>query len=125
VKVVVEASFCKLALTPLLRGICDLGLVILGSPLSCTEGLHRNSVVYPCASIASACAGLQEPVKVWVCNQDPQDRQLLENYLRQGSLSLAEYVDPQTRPGLADKFGVKNLEVYLEWTATTVASGCE
>jgi ABC-type uncharacterized transport system involved in gliding motility auxiliary subunit len=60
---------------------------------------------------------LQEPVKVWVFdrNQDPQDRQLLENYLRQGSQFSFEYVDPQTRPGLADKFGVKEFgEVYLE-----------
>jgi len=53
---------------------------------------------------------------VWVFDhQDPQDRQLLENYLRQGSQFSFEYVDPQTRPGLADKFGVKEFgEVYLE-----------
>ncbi len=60
---------------------------------------------------------LQEPVKVWVFdgNQDPQDRQLLENYVRQGAQFSFEYVDPQARPGLAEKFGVKQLgEVYLE-----------
>jgi ABC-type uncharacterized transport system involved in gliding motility auxiliary subunit len=60
---------------------------------------------------------LQEPVKVWVFdgNQDPQDRQLLENYVRQGAQFSFEYVDPQARPGLAEKFGIKQLgEVYLE-----------
>jgi len=66
---------------------------------------------------------LQEPVKVWVTTSGPQDRQLLENYLRQGSQQL-EYVDPQTRPGLADKFGVRRSLPGI-WTATTVASGCE
>ncbi|RCJ30576.1 ABC transporter [Nostoc minutum NIES-26] len=60
---------------------------------------------------------LQQSVKVWVfdANQNPQDRELLENYQRQGSNFKFEYVDPQTRPGLADKFGVKDYgEVYLE-----------
>jgi len=52
---------------------------------------------------------------VWVFDVGSQDRQLLENYLRQGSQFSFEYVDPQTRPGLADKFGVKEFgEVYLE-----------
>ncbi|MBH8565739.1 Gldg family protein [Nostoc sp. CENA67] len=61
--------------------------------------------------------GLQQPVKVWVfdVNQNSQDRELLENYQRQGRNFKFEYVDPQTRPGLADKFGVKEYgEVYLE-----------
>lgn len=60
---------------------------------------------------------LPEPVKVWVFdrNQNPQDRELLENYRRQGQQFSFEYVDPQTRPGLAQKFNVKNFgEVYLE-----------
>ncbi|QSJ16588.1 Gldg family protein [Nostoc sp. UHCC 0702] len=61
--------------------------------------------------------GLQQPVKVWVfdVNQNSQDRELLENYQRQGRNFKFEYVDPQTRPGLADKYGVKEYgEVYLE-----------
>ncbi|MDF2387579.1 Gldg family protein [Nostoc ellipsosporum NOK] len=61
--------------------------------------------------------GLQQPVKVWIfdVNQNSQDRELLENYQRQGRNFKFEYVDPQTRPGLADKFGVKEYgEVYLE-----------
>jgi len=60
---------------------------------------------------------LQQPIKVWIFdrNQNPQDRQLLENYQRQGQNFSFEYVDPQAQPGLAQKFGVKNPgEVYLE-----------
>ena len=60
---------------------------------------------------------LQQPVKVWVFNRDqnPQDRELLENYRRQGQQFSFEYVDPQAQPGLAQKFGVKDFgEVYLE-----------
>jgi ABC-type uncharacterized transport system involved in gliding motility auxiliary subunit len=60
---------------------------------------------------------LQQPVKVWVFdrNQNAQDRELLENYRRQNSQFSFEYVDPQARPGLAEKFGVKEFgEVHLE-----------
>ena len=60
---------------------------------------------------------LQVPAKVWLfdLNQDPVDRDLLENYHRQSSKFNFEYVDPQARPGLARKFGVKDYgEVYLE-----------
>ncbi|MEC4816561.1 MAG: Gldg family protein, partial [Scytonema sp. PMC 1069.18] len=60
---------------------------------------------------------LDVPIKVWVfdVNQDVQDRDLLENYRRQSSKFNFEYVDPQARPGLARKFGVKDYgEVYLE-----------
>ena len=60
---------------------------------------------------------LSEPVKVWVFDreQNPQDRELLENYRRLGSQFSFEYVDPQARPGVAQQFGVKQFgEVYLE-----------
>jgi ABC-type uncharacterized transport system involved in gliding motility auxiliary subunit len=60
---------------------------------------------------------LDVPVKVWVfdVNQDVQDRDLLENYRRKSSKFNFEYVDPQERPGLVRKFGVKDYgEVYLE-----------
>lgn len=60
---------------------------------------------------------LSQPVKVWVFdrNQNPQDRELLENYRRQGSQFSFEYVDPQARPGLAQKFGVRGFgDVYIE-----------
>jgi len=60
---------------------------------------------------------LPQPVKIWIFDvtQNPQDRQLLENYQRQSSKFQFEYVDPQSRPGIAEKFGVKEYgEVYLE-----------
>lgn len=48
-------------------------------------------------------------------NRNSQDLELLENYRRQSSNFKFEFVDPQVRPGLADKFGVKDYgEVYLE-----------
>ncbi|WP_427158129.1 GldG family protein [Aliinostoc sp. HNIBRCY26] len=60
---------------------------------------------------------LNQPLKIWVFDvtQNPQDRELLENYRRQSAKFQFEYVDPQSRPGLAEKFGVKDYgEVYLE-----------
>ncbi|HIK07908.1 MAG TPA: Gldg family protein [Trichormus sp. M33_DOE_039] len=60
---------------------------------------------------------LNQPLKIWVFDvtQNPQDRELLENYRRQSAKFQFEYVDPQGRPGLAEKFGVKDYgEVYLE-----------
>ncbi|MDJ0733206.1 MAG: Gldg family protein [Nostocaceae cyanobacterium] len=61
---------------------------------------------------------LKEPVKVWVfdVNQNSQDRELLENYRSWNSKFKFEYVDPRSKPGLAEKFGVKSFgEVYLEY----------
>ncbi len=61
---------------------------------------------------------LPQPVKIWIfdINQNPQDQQLLENYRRQSSKFNFEYVDPQLRPGLAEKIGAKDYgEVYLEY----------
>ena len=60
---------------------------------------------------------LSQPVKVWVFDKDrnSQDRELLENYRRQGSQFSFEYVDPQAQPGLAQQFGVKQFgDVYIE-----------
>jgi len=61
---------------------------------------------------------LEEPVKVWVFSfqANPDDEALLENYRRvsDGQIDF-EYVDPQTRPGLVQEFGVAaDGEVYLE-----------
>jgi ABC-type uncharacterized transport system involved in gliding motility auxiliary subunit len=60
---------------------------------------------------------LPQPIKVWIFDvtQNPQDRDLLNNYQRQSAKFKFEYVNPQLRPGLAEKFGVKDYgEVYLE-----------
>lgn len=59
---------------------------------------------------------LHQPVKVLVFDRtpNPQDRELLLNYQRQGPEFHFEYIDPQAQPELAEKFGVKQPgEVYL------------
>ncbi|MBD2181801.1 Gldg family protein [Planktothrix sp. FACHB-1355] len=61
---------------------------------------------------------LTQPVKVWIFdrNPDPKDKQLLENYQRQGSKFSFEYIDPNVNPGLARKFNLKESgEAYLEY----------
>jgi len=61
---------------------------------------------------------LTQPVKVWIFdrNPNPQDQELLKNYRRQGSKFSFEYVEPNTNPGLARKFNVKERgEAYLEY----------
>jgi len=63
-------------------------------------------------------SNLPQTIKVWLFSreQNLQDRELLDNYQRQGKQFKFEYVDPQLRPGIAKKFGVKDYgEVYLEF----------
>ncbi|MBD1844561.1 Gldg family protein [Cyanobacteria bacterium FACHB-63] len=63
---------------------------------------------------------MQQGVKVWVFSGDrnPQDVDLLENYQRRTPKFTFEYVDPQTNPGLAQTFGIKNAgdnrDVFIE-----------
>ncbi|MDE5092411.1 MAG: Gldg family protein [Trichodesmium sp. St16_bin4-tuft] len=61
---------------------------------------------------------LQKPVKLWIFDrgENPQYTQLIENYQRQGNGKfMFELVDPQTQPGKANQFGVKQLgEIHLE-----------
>ncbi|MEM6755033.1 MAG: Gldg family protein, partial [Cyanobacteria bacterium P01_C01_bin.38] len=60
---------------------------------------------------------LEQPAKVLVfdANKNPVDEDLLENYARQSNDFEFEYIDPNLRPNLAEKFGVKEYgEVYLE-----------
>ncbi len=60
---------------------------------------------------------LQQPVKVWIFSPQPNpgDLELLKNYRRYGANFQYEFVNPQLRPGLAQKFTVKSPgEVYLE-----------
>ncbi|MGB3207477.1 MAG: Gldg family protein [Crinalium sp.] len=60
---------------------------------------------------------LQQPVKVWVfdSNQNPANRELLENYRRSSSQFSFDFVDPELKPGVAQQFGVKSAgEVYIE-----------
>jgi ABC-type uncharacterized transport system involved in gliding motility auxiliary subunit len=60
---------------------------------------------------------LKQPVKVWVFDPapNPADRDLLENYQRQNSQLTYEFVDPQAKPGIAQRLGVKSIgEVIVE-----------
>lgn len=60
---------------------------------------------------------LKQPVKVWVfdAQQNPQDRELLENFRRQGTQFSFEFIDPNAQRLLAEQFGVKNFgDVFLE-----------
>ncbi len=61
---------------------------------------------------------LKQPVKLWIFDrgENPQYSQLIENYQRQGNGKFRfELVDPQTQPGKANQFGVKQLgEIHLE-----------
>ena len=61
---------------------------------------------------------LQQSVKVWLFDPNPNaaDRDLLNNYRRYGSKLEYEFVDPQVKPSLAQKFKIKGPgEVYLEY----------
>lgn len=60
---------------------------------------------------------LQQPVKIWVfeSNPNPGDRELLENYRRQGTEFSYEFVDPQLRLSIAEQFKVQSIgEVHIE-----------
>ena len=63
-------------------------------------------------------SNLPQTMKVWLFSkeQNLQDRELLDNYHRQSNKFKFEYLDPQLKPGIAEKFGVKDYgEVYLEF----------
>ena len=61
---------------------------------------------------------LEQPVKLWIFDrgENPQYTQLIENYQRQANGKFRfELVDPQTQPGKANQFGVKQLgEIHLQ-----------
>ncbi|MGK7922501.1 MAG: GldG family protein [Trichodesmium sp.] len=61
---------------------------------------------------------LEQPVKLWIFErgENPQYSQLIENYQRQANGKFNfELVDPQTQPGKANQFGVKQLgEIHLQ-----------
>jgi len=95
-----------------------LGLInLLGTRYSWRVDFTENQQFTLALQSQQLVRNLEEPIKVWAFdrNQNPQDRELLENYRRQGVQFNFEYVDPQAQPGLAEKFGVKQFgEVYLE-----------
>jgi len=61
---------------------------------------------------------LSNPAKVWIFakDQNSQDLELLQDYHRQNPKFQFEYIDPEARPRLAEKFGIRDLgQVYLEY----------
>ncbi|MFN6464469.1 MAG: Gldg family protein [Nostoc sp. DedVER02] len=106
------------ALVATLAVLTILGLInFLGTRYHLRADLTESQLFTLAPQSRELVSVLPQPVKVWVfdINQNPQDRELLENYQRQSSKFKYEYIDPQARPGLAEKFGVKDYgEVYLE-----------
>lgn len=106
------------ALAATLAVLVILGLInFLGTRYPVRVDLTETGLFTLAPQSQQLVRNLQQPVKVWIFDrtQNPADRELLENYRRQGQNFSFEYVDPQVQPGLAKKFGIKNPgEVYLE-----------
>ena len=106
------------AIVATLAVLVILGLVnFLGTRYQLRTDLTESQLFTLSPQSQELVRNLKQPVKIWVFDviQNPQDRELLQNYRRKSSNFQFEYVDPQSRPGLAEKFGVKDYgEVYLE-----------
>ncbi|KYC35129.1 ABC transporter [Scytonema hofmannii PCC 7110] len=106
------------ALFATLAVLAILGLVnFLGTRYNWRTDLTETKLFTLSPQSRELVRSLETPVKVWVfdVNQNPLDRDLLEDYRRQSPKFKFEYVDPRGRPGLTRKFGVKeDGEVYLE-----------
>jgi len=107
-----NAAFAMLAF------VVILGLInFLGNRYNYRLDLTENNLFTLSPETQQLVRNLNQPVKLWIFDQNksPQDKELLENYRRQGANFSFEYVDPNSNPGLAKKFGVKDVgEVYLE-----------
>ncbi|MEP0752203.1 Gldg family protein [Trichocoleus sp. Lan] len=106
------------ALAATLAVLVILGLInFLGVRRVVRVDLTENQLFTLAPQSQQLVQNLSQPVKLWVFeeNPNPQDQQLLENYRRYGSQFSFEFVDPQLRPGLAQRFNLQSLgEVYLE-----------
>lgn len=108
-----NAAFAMLAFVVILSLIN-----FLGTRYNYRLDLTENNLFTLSPATQQLVRNLNQPVKVWIFDQTqyPQDKELLENYRRQGANFNFEYVDPNSNPGLAKKFGVKDPgEVYLEF----------
>lgn len=96
-----------------------LGLInFLGTRYTTRIDLTENQFFTLAPQSQQVLRNLNQPVKVWVFDQqpNPKSRALLEQYQRQGGARFSfEFVDPQVQPGLAQKYGVQGFgEAYLE-----------
>ena len=79
--------------------------------------LTENQIYSLAPQSQAVVRSLSNPVKIWVFTNDPNpsDQQLLENYRAAGNRFNFEFVDPQLRPGITQRFGVRsNGEVHIE-----------
>src|ERR687886_707789 len=98
-----------------------LGLInFLGVRYAQRVDLTENKLFSLSPQSQQVVRNLQQSVKVWIFDREPNpaDVELLKNYRRYGSKLEFEYVDPQEKPALAQKFKIKSSgEVYLEYGA--------
>jgi len=106
------------ALAATLAVVMILGLVnFLGTRYHLRQDFTETGLFTLAPQSQQLVKDLRLPIKVWVFSneQNPLDREMLENFRRQGRNFSFEYVDPQASPGLAKKFGLKEVgEVYIE-----------
>jgi ABC-type uncharacterized transport system involved in gliding motility auxiliary subunit len=96
-----------------------LGLVNLVAARNAARvDLTENQIFTLSPQSQQLVRNLTQPVKVWVFSQtpNPQDSELLENYRRQSPNFRFEFVDPNARVDLAQKFKVTDPgSVYVEY----------
>lgn len=95
-----------------------LGLInFLAARYTTRIDLTENQIFTLAPQSQEVLQDLKQPVKAWLFtpNQNPVDRQLLDNYRRETDQFSYEFVDPQAKPGIAREFKVQTIgEVYLE-----------
>jgi ABC-type uncharacterized transport system involved in gliding motility auxiliary subunit len=108
-----NAVIATLAMLVILGTLNFLG-VRYGERIDFTE--NQQFTLSPMSQ--SVVKNLEQAVKVWIFSRSPEpaDLELLRNYRRYGSKLEYEFVDPQLKPTLVQKFNVKSPgEVYLEY----------
>ncbi|MGK7876225.1 MAG: Gldg family protein [Xenococcaceae cyanobacterium] len=107
------------ALVATLAVLVILGLInFLALRYSVRVDLTENQLFTLSPQSQQILQNLQQPLKVWVFDRDPNpaDQDLLENYRRNGSNFEFEFVDPQVKIGLAREFNVQSFgDVYVEY----------
>lgn len=90
---------------------------VLAVRYSARLDLTENQIFTLAPQTQEVVQSLKQPVKAWIFSPTPNplDKELLENYRRQNQQFSYEYVDPQAKPGVAEKFEVQSIgEIYLE-----------
>ncbi|MCP2731801.1 GldG family protein [Limnofasciculus baicalensis] len=96
-----------------------LGLInFLGVRYSMRLDLTENQLFTLSPQSQAVVKELEQPVKLWVFDPipNPVDREILDNYRRYGAKFEFEFVNPQIKRSIAEKFKVNAVgEVYLEY----------